>query len=387
MLLTNFYSPDPRVHKEATYLVKNGHQVTVLALDYRNVRRKHPVENIDGVEVRRFLTSPASVNDDPASWEPIIRLFHRIPFFWRFEGLLHQLRFIRQLKEYFAHHRTDYLHGHDLSGAWIATRLKLKGVPIIFDMHEEYLRATPKKARFAPFVAPFYNHIQNRANHLIYIHEAQVKDITPRNRGKLVFLPNYPNASSGPLEHRASVKPRFAYIGSLKPEVYKLHRNIFEATKGLDVEVLIYGSEFPGFPLAPVADEYPQVRLMGSYDYRTDIPKIYQSVDLTYLLYDYQDMGYRWNAPNKFFDALHFQVPFLVEDHTAMADFARAEGVGFPVDTYSVDALRALFTRLVAEPSLIEATRERMREKDFATTFTWEKVAGNLLTIYGRGGA
>jgi glycosyltransferase involved in cell wall biosynthesis len=386
MILTNPYLPDPRAHKEASCLVEHGHEVTVLALDYRNRARDRPIETLDGVEIRRFFTSPATVSNNPESWEPITKVLYRIPFFWHFENFRHQLRFIRKLREYFAQHRTDYLHGHDLSGAWLATKLKLDKVPIVFDMHEEYLRATPKKALLAPFTRLFYHHIQNRVDHLIYIHPAQIEDITAHNRDKLVFLPNYPEASGErPLEHIRGQRLRLAYIGTILLDTYELHRKVFEATRGLDVEILIYGKEIEGFPFAPIAAEYPQVRLMGPYDYRTDLPRIYQSVDLTYLLYDYQNMGYRWNVPNKFYEALRFQAPFIVEHHTAMADFADAEKVGFSVDTYDVEALRLLITRLIDNPSLVEAARNRMTEQDFATTFTWEKCAESLLPLYDDG--
>jgi glycosyltransferase involved in cell wall biosynthesis len=388
MLLTNPYLPDPRVHKEATYLIENGHQVTVLALDYRNRRREHPVEVLDGVEVRRFFTSPDTVGADPASWTPLTKLLNRIPFFWHFESLRHQLRFIRQLKDYFAQHHTDYLHGHDLSGAWIATRLKLKDVPIVFDMHEEYLRATPKKARFAPLIGLFYRHIQDKVDHLVYIHEAQIKDVAPRNRDKLVFLPNYPLATTNKIfEHRSAPKLRIAYIGSLLLETYELHRNVFEATRDLDVEVRVYGRGFPGFPLSDIAEGYSHVRLMGAYNYQADLPKIYQETDITYFLYDYRNLGYRWAMATKLYEAMCFWTPFIVEDRTGMADFARTEGVGFPVDTYDVVALRTLFTRLVDDPNLIRAAREKITERDFATVFTWERVASNLLNIYGKGTA
>ena len=54
MLLTNGFDPDPRVYKEAVYLVRRGFTVTILCWD-RDEGSQYPAhEVIDGIEIVRF---------------------------------------------------------------------------------------------------------------------------------------------------------------------------------------------------------------------------------------------------------------------------------------------------------------------------------------------
>ena len=53
MVVTNRYDPDPRVHKEATALLKAGHEIKIYSFD-RFHEISEGIETIDGIEVHRF---------------------------------------------------------------------------------------------------------------------------------------------------------------------------------------------------------------------------------------------------------------------------------------------------------------------------------------------
>ncbi len=396
MLLTNPFLPDPRPLKEAMYLTSLGFEVEILALDFRNIRRDQPVQQIDGITIRRVFTSPPEVCDDPSSWEPITKLLYSIPFFWHFENLRHQFKFIRWIKQYLKQNPTDYLHGHDLSGAWIglrvqkATRVKdgrqqgSCGAPIIFDMHEDYETPTRQKARFRHLIRLFVHHVQNHCAAIICVHLPQLKQMTQRSINKSFYLPNWPPAA---YLHRVDYQPgdklRLVYAGHILLETVKLHENIFEATKDLPVEITVHGHGFGYEALSSIAARYPHVTLTGGFDFRSDFDRIFSNADLIYILYDYQNFGGRWNVGTKLYESLCAGIPYMVQEHTAMGDFAVSAGVGVVVDTYDSAAIRTVISDLAQDRTLLDGMRERIAENDFNSIFVWEKAVADLRCIYG----
>jgi glycosyltransferase involved in cell wall biosynthesis len=387
MLLSNHYGPDPRVQKEADYLASCGHTVEVLALDYRNRLRSKPVQHDGSVLIRRIFTSPESVGEDPESWEPITRFLYRIPFFWHFESLRHLLRYSKRVQEHLRDNPTDYLHGHDLSGAWVGMRVKksLRIVaPLIFDMHEDYVTATKKKARFRWFIKRFVHHLQNHAQHILYVHPKQIEDATQKNRQKALCLPNYPHTQGfKPLFHAAQTERlRVVYVGHILLETLDLHKNFFDAAYGLPIDFVIYGDGWGFKGLQELAQQYPNVTLRGHFDQKTDLPLIYAQADVSYLVYDYQSIGGRWPLATKFYDTLCAGVPFIVEHNTDMGDYAQSQEVGLAVDTYDIASIREALESLAKNPDRLTTMRSHIKTHDYRSEFSWENGVVILDMIY-----
>jgi hypothetical protein len=99
MTLSNPFTHDPRVHREAKTLMERGHNVTVLAWDRKGAQK--PNDNKDGIGIIRVFNS-------------------------RLADLM------LNRKEAF-----DLVHCHDLDTLPIGVRLKKKlGLPLIYDSHE-----------------------------------------------------------------------------------------------------------------------------------------------------------------------------------------------------------------------------------------------------------
>ncbi len=122
LLMGGTYPPDIRVAKEATVLMRAGHEVFLLASD----KDKRPVaEDVDGIHVRRYparagwLASKASAASTYATW--------RSPL-WE-----------AAIEAYVDDNGIEALHCHDLPAVASALAVaRRRGIPVTFDMHENY---------------------------------------------------------------------------------------------------------------------------------------------------------------------------------------------------------------------------------------------------------
>lgn len=130
LLMGHQYPPDIRVAKEARVLIDAGHEVFLLASDKGSTV---PAENIDGVEVRRYpkperLRSKVSAAISLATfrnpgWESAIAAF------------------VEQTG-------VEALHVHDLPAVASALVVaRRKGLPVVFDSHENFPAAVAQWVR------------------------------------------------------------------------------------------------------------------------------------------------------------------------------------------------------------------------------------------------
>jgi glycosyltransferase involved in cell wall biosynthesis len=125
LLMGGTYPPDIRVAKEAKVLLGAGHEVFLLASD----RDGRPAEEtVEGVQVRRyrakagFAASKSAAAVTFATW--------RSPL-W-----------VRAIGDYVDANGIEALHVHDLPGVASALAVgRKRGIPVVFDMHENYAAA------------------------------------------------------------------------------------------------------------------------------------------------------------------------------------------------------------------------------------------------------
>ncbi|MDR9417012.1 MAG: glycosyltransferase family 4 protein [Gracilimonas sp.] len=129
MLLDHNYPPDQRVENEAESLVKRGFEVTVLAIgkDERPVR-----DNFDGTKIHR-INMPISLRD---------KLRGLVGFFNIYGNIL--ARYIIKVQK---ERQIDVIHIHDLylAKAGVIAKKKLN-VPLVLDLHENYVQALTQYA-------------------------------------------------------------------------------------------------------------------------------------------------------------------------------------------------------------------------------------------------
>ena len=120
VLSTKTYPPDRRVEREARDLIRNGHNLYLMARRGQGQLRR---EIVDGVNVIRV---PLPFQRKKAVADLIYFFFQRYFIFF------HIISACRRCK-------IEALHVHDLCYAFATTLAgKLMGLPVIFDMHEHY---------------------------------------------------------------------------------------------------------------------------------------------------------------------------------------------------------------------------------------------------------
>lgn len=359
MIVTNRFDPDVRVYKEAKYLVSCGMDVEILCWDREGEYRDKEYENIDGIKVKRFF---------PYS---------------RYGTGLKQIKpfiqFIKECKEYLKDKDYQFLHCHDLDGIITGFFAKINKAKIIFDMHEFY-EVNGKKQRFRYLIRILVNFFQNKSDYIIYVNDFQTTTVSPKNKNKLIYLPNYPERYNyADCEKFKSDKLRISYIGSVRQ--YNELKNLMDACKGIeDVKIAIHGAGVAYKQLKEIESNYNNVTVTGKYNFRQSA-KLYSECDILYAMYPTTSIQYLTSYPIKFFESIITKTPIIVNKGTVLETFVTEKDIGFSVDGSNVEEIRNLVKYIKENMHVLdEKTRniERIRYN-----YSWEEVVKNLDKIYG----
>ena len=370
MLLNNAFHPDLRVYKEARYLIEQGHLVTILALDRKNEMLDRPKETIDGIEVVRIYCRDPKTSEKLAK-SKLMQKFKKVVYLFWFRD------FIRQAKAYLRENDFDYLHCHDWHDIIAGVHARKKGCPLIFDMHEYYEHQLARNGFTRRCFRILIGHYQNKSDKIIYVHPIQSTTMSKKNREKLVFLPNYPDGKIFfPVQHTESDILRVAYVGYVRGNI-KCYENLIAACRSGAFVFQVYGAGALYEPVKELSQGMERVKLYGRFQIEQDFERIYSNMDLLYI---FPEEGAPWIQPTKFFEALRSGTPYIAQKGTYLADFAEENGVGFSVDMYQEEAVKALMGQLAENRSLIDQARECI--KKFSGDYDWNQVVKNLDEIY-----
>ena len=116
MVVTNACSPDPRVIRHASWLVQEGHEVTVHAFDRQIQFQKS--ELTDGVRIMRYHLG-------------------KTPYGGLMSTALGLRNFVRQVQRGLANEPPDIVYCHDADTLAVGNRMKKDhNIPFVFDMHD-----------------------------------------------------------------------------------------------------------------------------------------------------------------------------------------------------------------------------------------------------------
>ncbi len=86
-------------------------------------------------------------------------------------------------------------------------------------------------------------------------------------------------------------------------------------------------------PLLPEILNYviknPRIQYFGQFKYPDDLPSIYDKVDLSFTMYDSNDLNVRLALPNKLYESIYFRVPIVVSEGTYLSKKVSEYNVGF----------------------------------------------------------
>ncbi len=173
-----------------------------------------------------------------------------------------------------------------------------------------------------------------------------------------VILENKPMFASDYSNTPARSPFRIAFIGSIR---YKqILKNLIDAVRDdKRFELFFHGNGEDFDAIAEYCKGMPNVCLTGAYSYSTIIG-LYHSSDLIWAAYPSEDYNAIYAISNKFHESLYVGVPCVYSKHTKLAEFVEHENLGFVVNPYSVDEIKALFDSIVSGKHNIDNVKKSM---------------------------
>jgi glycosyltransferase involved in cell wall biosynthesis len=360
MILTNRFDPDVRVFKEASYLVKNGFNVEILAWDRESDYLDRPNEIIDGVKITRF--------------------YPYAKYGTGFKQLYPFLVFINKCKAYMKNKSYDYLHCHDLDGVAVGffiNRLKKK---VVFDMHEFYesQKSNPILKHLVRLIVNFF---QKKSDYIIYVSQEQLKSLSKKSKDKSIFLPNYPEHTYYiGCEKTESDKLRISYIGVVGQ--YQQLKTLMDACKDLkDVFISIHGKGIHTEALKSIEKNYKNVQITGKFHYM-DSARLYSECDILYAVYSMENYQNVISEPVKFFEGILTKTPIIANEGTKIGKFIEDNNIGAAVNADSVNDVRSLIENILSNRDIIKTYTKNLAKIQFE--YSWERIVKNLDEIYFR---
>lgn len=170
---------------------------------------------------------------------------------------------------------------------------------------------------------------------------------------------------------------RISFIGSVR---YKeILTNLVEAVKDDNrFELYFHGSgEDLNFMQNYCKDIY-NAYFTGKYKYE-DVVKLYHQSDIVWAAYPNKDFNVKYAISNKFHESLYVGVPCIYSDKTKLADLVNKNRIGFVVNPYDQNSIKALLTQLYNDTKTINEIKENM--KDFQNNeTTWDEDFQNFKT-------
>lgn len=106
---------------------------------------------------------------------------------------------------------------------------------------------------------------------------------------------------------------------------------------------------------APLSIEFEQLKkydnclFHGRFKNPEDLPIIYSKIDALLCAYDYHNENNAYAEPNKLYEAIYFEKPFIVSSHTFLGEKVKRLGIGLEVDCYKEEDIKRLITVLTEE--------------------------------------
>ena len=385
MLLSNPFTADPRVLREAQTLVQHGFQVTVLAWDRKG--NHPPRDEVQGIQVERLSVrgkyggGGASALSFATFNVGIVTRLLRMPF--------------------------DVVHCHDLDttlAGFVGARLRRK--PLIFDAHEAY----SQYERFSPLlhrgITALERFVARRADWVVTVNRLMGDWFSELGSQRVVVVPNYPEldflqklwgpSSPGHSDEQGDGRGRLVIgrLGSIKPSsnvglIIQAMRQAMARHPSKELQLLLVGSILPSYRSELEAQAHSMadhVTIVGPVPYE-EVPAYYRQIDVTVIV-DAVTGNNRLGSALKLYESMAAGVPVIVSLLGEPPEVVWRENCGLVLDDYQVSTLANALDLLVSQPETrVEMGRNGLRA--VRERYRWDVVAQGLLDVYVRccGGA
>jgi len=357
MLLSNDYSPDPRVEKEAFALVKAGYEVTVLAWNRQG--SKPCVETRDGLVVRRVMTA-----FPPRKGLP----FGHLEFLAR--SLIEAIR-----------RRPDIIHSHDLDTLFQgAVSSRIIRASLVYDSHEYYAMMVRSDVggTLSRFIDSLERLIVSNADLVVAANQRVLEHFPAPIKDRSIVVMNCVNLPV--LERRTGSETsrlRIFYGGSLEPE--RFIPELLQATMKDDrIELRIAGRGRYEPDVLSAAKACDRIKFLGYLSQKEILAETLAS-DVVFSLLSPDNKNYLIATPVKMIEAMTLGIPVLASKGTLCGEIVEREGAGIAID-WSLEEFEGAITILMNP-----AKRASMGENGMMAArrdFSWKEMERRLLEAY-----
>ena len=338
MLLSNAFDPDPRVHREASVLIKKGYDVHILCWDRDG--KAAEFEAIDGITVQRVYVK--STHGRGATQMAFLGLFWLKAFF--------KALFIP----------CDVIHAHDFDTLPLGYLLsKIKKTKLVYDSHESYvdmLHTHPGWLRKMIFKAE--NYFIKKLDLLITVGEKLKIYFEKRGAGNACVVGNWQDpdmfrfSEDVILSEKQKLKIKetqtvISFIANLGFE--RQVPQLLEAVKQTPEIFLIIGGNGPCKVIVEEASEKNNnIHYLG-FVKPNKIPMYTACSDIVFYGFDPENPNARFSAPNKLFEGLAAGKVILTGNFGEIARIVKETQCGIILEDYSAKKLKEAFTRLTTK--------------------------------------
>ena len=151
------------------------------------------------------------------------------------------------------------------------------------------------------------------------------------------------DASDTPIS-ASNAKLRIGLIGVLRyRQIEYLINAVTSRPESLELHVWGVGDYAP--VLQKIADEHTNINFYGSFSNPSDLPSIYNSIHLNFVMYDTAIENVRLALPNKLYESLYFNKPMVVSHDTELCRQVSLHDAGFCVQD-TPDAILEFFSNI-----------------------------------------
>lgn len=208
------------------------------------------------------------------------------------------------------------------------------------------------------------------------------------SKEKCLFLPNLPDLSvfKNFIRKRGG-KFTVGFIGAIR--YISQMKLLIDATEGLGVNVFFAGGcHEPDVQesLKEYAKNRVDVEFLGSYEYESEVAKLYGKADCIYSVYDTKNQNARMALPNKLYESIICGLPIIVAKDTYLGELVREWRCGVTVSDNNAKELREAINSLKSDKDFYAKLVENCNNKaqDFSSVDTGQLLSDELRKLIGR---
>ena len=372
MILANPYRPDLRVKREASVLIKNGYQVTILCWD-RQVELA-PFETQDGIQLERIQSVPTRYGAGP---KQIIYT----PRFWD--------KAIKRGLEINPH----IVHCHDLDTLYAGVQLKRKlGCKLIYDAHEDYpaLMSLYLPGLMLQMLKFLESKLIKHADAVITasiayaekLVQLEKKSVTPiPNAQDLKLFDEVSDSEISLLRKALHLEPddlAIGYIGGFSRN-RQLIPFIQAGIMAPEIKFFLWGEGHQKAAVEKAVQGSQNIFYKGWLP-PEQVPVTMKALDVIYYCLREDYPGALFNAPNTLGHAMAAGRPLIANQVGDLGRIVQNSGCGILIDPVSAESIRDALQKL-KDPAI----RQEMGiagNKQARSEFNWDFISEKLLNIY-----